>query len=81
MYMYNSQGQKVPLDTPQQPSRNMRENFGSMSKKDKKTMWIVLGVILAIVVVVVVVWYMRKHKTGSGTSSMGMKHKFGFRFY
>ena len=79
MYMYNSQGQKVPLDTPQQPSRNMRENFGSMSKKDKKTMWIVLGVILAIVVVVV--WYMRKHKTGSGTSSMGMKHKFGFRFY
>jgi flagellar biosynthesis/type III secretory pathway M-ring protein FliF/YscJ len=80
MYIYNSQGQKVPVvenfGFDNKPQR-IRENYSSESKK--KTMNIVLailGVIVALVLVYILYKYMSKPKAG-----MGFRKRFGFRFY
>lgn len=79
MYIYNSQGQKMPVvENFMGFAPKTKENYSDNSKNKKimKMVLIVLAVILVAVAIYMIYKYMNKSK-----NPMGFRRSFGFRFY
>jgi hypothetical protein len=96
MYQYNSNGQKMPINSQAKLPVKTRENYNvgssgnSGGSKSKNNTWLWIGIVTAVVVILALVFLWMRKKGGASTTSsggMGMRRgrmgaqRWGFRFY
>lgn len=90
MYQYNSNGQKVPIgNASQEMPVQSKEDYTHVTSENnsKKTTWVWVGLVIALVVILVGLFMWLRGRSGSSTVSMGMNkgrmgaQRWGFRFY
>lgn len=84
MYTYNSNGERVPVNSNNSPVMGFPSDSNPNKKKDRHRMvWIIVA-ILALLLLAVVVYMMMKKKNKLSHSVSGFRRNppsFGFTFY